>query len=66
MDRARLWYEWVYALETTVSDADGWQQPAPPFLEVQATRQDPTTGDVMPAFDISLPAVRSSHVRQAC
>jgi hypothetical protein len=53
-DRARLFYEWTYALDTTVTDADGWQVPAPALLTVQGTVQLPS-GDTVPGFEISFP-----------
>lgn len=34
-DRARLRYQWDFALDVTFTDADGWQPPATPLTEIQ-------------------------------
>lgn len=40
-DRARLFYQWEFCLDTLVTDADGWQVNARPLAELDITlRQD--------------------------
>lgn len=33
-DRARLFYQWEFALDITITDQDGWQPPAIPLLDI--------------------------------
>lgn len=36
-DRARFFYQFTFGLDTLITDADGWQQPSDPLVEVQGT-----------------------------
>lgn len=48
-DRARLFYEWTFALRRQLSDLDGWQEPSDPLMEVDFARS------VKPVAQILLP-----------
>lgn len=37
-DRARLFYQWRFCLDITVTDLDGWQEPLDPLEEIDVTR----------------------------
>ena len=39
-DRARLFYQWDFSLVITISDADGWQVPVVPLLEIDSDFQN--------------------------
>jgi hypothetical protein len=43
MDGARLLYEYVYALETYLTDDDGWQLPSVPLTQIGGTISAPGT-----------------------
>lgn len=57
-DRARLFYQFDFSLQTLITDADGWQWPSGPLLEIDATTTLPDTvlaGSPAPQIDIVLP-----------
>jgi hypothetical protein len=37
MDRARLQYQLIFALDITITDLDGWQSPYDPLIDVRGT-----------------------------
>ena len=39
-DHARLFYQWEFSLVITISDADGWQIPVDPLLEMDFSLQN--------------------------
>ena len=51
-DRARLFYQWVFALETVLTECDGWLMDGPPLLEIAANSD---AGDPAPPFRVTLP-----------
>ncbi|MFC0407920.1 phage tail terminator protein [Roseomonas elaeocarpi] len=44
----RAWLRWQFdfAIETTITDSDGWQPPSDPLTEIRGTVTDQTTGAV--------------------
>ncbi len=54
-DRARLFYQWEFCLDETVTDADGWQPAVRPLTDIQATVSDPVSGVTLETFDTPLP-----------
>lgn len=52
IDRARVFYQWEFTLQSLVTDADGWQVAAPPLVEIRANSD---TGAPQPAFTVTLP-----------
>jgi hypothetical protein len=52
-DRARLWWQWEFSVETTLTDADGWPLRGDPLVDVQASL---TVGAVdVPEITIDIP-----------
>ena len=45
-DRARLFYSWSFALQTAISDADGWQPPSDPLAHILLTTPVTCEGNV--------------------
>ena len=37
MDRARLHYQYLFTLQTTVTEIDGWVLPSEPLVEIDMT-----------------------------
>jgi hypothetical protein len=52
-DRARYFYQFVFGLDTTISDLDGWQQPSEPLIGVEGTIV--SNGETLATFDVTLP-----------
>jgi hypothetical protein len=40
MDRARLFYQWTFALDCTFTEADGWQQPSVPLTSIDVNEAE--------------------------
>ena len=51
-DRARIFYQWQFVLETIVTVWDGWQPPAPPLAAIEANGG---AGDPRPPFRVAFP-----------
>lgn len=43
-DRARFWFEYQFSHETLITDADGWQEPRSPLIEIDVAVQDTAGG----------------------
>jgi hypothetical protein len=55
-DRARFFYQFVFQLETTITDADGWLLGWVPLTDVGGTITDPdNNGQTRAVFDVPLP-----------
>ncbi len=55
-DRSRFFYQFTFCLDTTLTDADGWQPPSDPLTDISSTITNPTTG--LPtgmSFDVQPP-----------
>lgn len=50
-DRARFFYEFLFGLDVTVTDDDGWRPTGTPMTDVHATVTDQTTGDTLATAD---------------
>ncbi len=54
-DRARLFYQWNFALDTLISDADGWQDTLPDLDGVDITVDGPADApEVVASIDTTL------------
>ena len=53
-DRARLFYQFDFTLETMITDADGWQWPDATLTEIDATSVQPA-GTPVAQIDVTLP-----------
>ncbi len=53
-DRARLFYQFDFTLETMITDADGWQYPDTALTGIDATSTQPT-GTPVAQIDVTLP-----------
>ena len=42
-DRGRLFYQWEFVIETTVTDDDGWQAPTAPLTDINVQGVNPET-----------------------
>ena len=51
-DRARIFYQWEFVLETVLTDRDGWQQISVPLRAIEANGEP---GDPPPPFAVALP-----------
>ncbi len=40
-DRGRFFYQFSFALDTMITDIDGWQQPTTPLVQIQGTIEPP-------------------------
>jgi hypothetical protein len=52
MDRARLRYQFEFALDITLSDLEGWMPTGTPLTEIQADTQPPNSETPKTGFDI--------------
>lgn len=50
-DRARFFYQFVFGLDTTITDADGWQQPFDMLIDINSTV---ISGDPNIMLDVSI------------
>ncbi|HVB67976.1 MAG TPA: hypothetical protein VNE67_08995 [Acetobacteraceae bacterium] len=53
-DRARFFYQFEFALDTTITDADGWQLAGPPLTDAFITVTDPVGGETLATGDAVL------------
>jgi hypothetical protein len=53
-DRARFFYQFVFGLDTTITDVDGWQQPGEPLIDIRGTITNDGAG-TLAVFDVPLP-----------
>ena len=51
-DRARYFYQFVFGLDTTITDLDGWQQPFDPLIDIQGTTTNGPDGALLANFDV--------------
>ncbi len=54
-DRARLFYQWDFTLELTITDRMGWQEPLEPLVEVDLAVTRADTGQALAAAVIHPP-----------
>lgn len=54
-DRARLFYQWDFALEITITQDDGWQEPTAPLAEIDLGLTTEAGGGAGPTIHIPLP-----------
>lgn len=50
-DRARFFYEFLFGLDATVTDDDGWRPSGVPLTKVQGTFADQVSGDTLAVAD---------------
>lgn len=53
-DRARFFYQFVFGLDTTITDRDGWQEPSDPLISIQGTITNGPGGADLATFGVSL------------
>ncbi len=53
-DRARYFYQFIFGLDTTISDLDGWQEPSDPLIGVEGTITNGDGGGTLALFDVKL------------
>jgi hypothetical protein len=51
-DRARFFYQFVFGLDTTISDRDGWQQPFEELIGVRGTITNGPSGEPLVTIDV--------------
>ncbi|NPD67298.1 hypothetical protein HN018_06885 [Lichenicola cladoniae] len=54
-NRARLIWQFDFAIETTITEHDGFQVPFEPLVEVQGTITNQPTGTTLSVFDAAVP-----------
>ncbi len=54
-DRARLFYQFVFGLDSMITDADGWQPPGVPLRAIKGTITSPKTGEALASFETDFP-----------
>lgn len=54
-NRARLIWQFDFAIETTITDHDGFQVPFEPLIDLRGTVTDQETGTPFGTFDAALP-----------
>jgi len=54
-DRKRLFYKWTFALDTIITDADGWQETLPDLEAVTVTTKVPPDTDPVVAEFLTQP-----------
>lgn len=55
-DRARLFYQFEFGLETTLTELDGWQQPSAALTDIRITVARQDTLETLATADVALPA----------
>lgn len=49
-NRARLWWQFDFAIDETITDAQGFQQPSTPLTQISGSVTDQTSGDPFASF----------------
>lgn len=54
-DRARMFWRFEFALDATITDLDGWQQPTAPLTDIREYVTDQISGETLVVGDTPLP-----------